>query len=92
MSSQNMFSGVTGCRQATRTKTDIELIKKFNPIGEVIESFAPGVTGCRVNYRTKSDQKLQKKFEPSIKENFRSLAFDNNDNLYSYKIKYVPPR
>lgn len=75
--------GVTGCRYG-RSSFDKQMMDKFKP--------CDSKEGFQHMQRTTYDEKLNKKFNPlsTTIEGFRTLAFDDPNNIYSYFKSYTP--
>lgn len=72
--------GVSGCAVGARTNFDKCLQTRFGPGGN-------SKTNC---FGSNGTQPSGSKRNRKNRENFRTLAFDDTDNDYSYRIEYSP--
>lgn len=83
--------GVSGCAVAARTNFDKCLQNKFGPGGNPTTScFGGNGTQPAGSRRRAVNRRNNRRQRKGGRENFRTLAFDDTDNPYSYGIEYSP--
>ena len=86
--------GVSGCAAASRTNFDKCLQNKFglggNPTANCFGSNGTQPTGSRKRAINRKNNRRTRRTRRGKRENFRTLAYDDTDNPFSYKIEYSP--